>query len=63
MKNVIRALNNFSSVPMWTTTLNKVEVEYMLGELSGTVFCQGLLRELVATKITDNLYKITSKPA
>lgn len=61
MENANRILGNFARVPMYTATVNKKEVEYLLGELSGTVFCNGRLRQLVATPITDNLFSIKTK--
>jgi len=60
MKNANRVLGNLASVAAYTSTVNKAEVEYLLGELSGTVMCRGHLRQLVATPITDNLFSIKS---
>jgi len=60
-KEVSRQLNNMASVPMYQSTMNKAEVEYLLGELSGTVFCQGHLRTIHADPITDNLFKVYTR--
>lgn len=61
LPEVSRALNNLSSVASFQTTLDKKEVEFMFSEYSGTVFCRGHLRTIVATPIANNLFKITSK--
>ena len=61
MENANRILGNFARTPIYTATVNKKEVEYLLGELSGTVYCNGHLRQLTATPITDNLFSIKSK--
>lgn len=58
MKNANRVLDNCARNANYTDTVNKKEVEYLLGELSGTVYCRGHLRQLKATPITDNLFSI-----
>jgi len=58
---VSRHLNNFSSVPMWNTTMNKAEVEFLFTEYSGTVFCGGRLRTIHADPITDNVFKVYTR--
>jgi len=58
MENANRVLDNCARNANYTDTINKKEVEYLLGELSGTVYCHGHLRKLEATPITDNLFSI-----
>jgi len=58
MQNANRVLDNCARNANYTDTVNKKEVEYLLGELSGTVYCRGHLRRLKVTPITDNLFSI-----
>ena len=61
-KEVSRQMNNFASVAAYNAVMSSAEVDYWLENYSDTVFCRGHLRQIVFTKITDNRYKVTSKP-
>jgi hypothetical protein len=60
-ENVSRTLNNFAKVPSWNTTLSSVEVEELFEATGGTVFCYGMLRQIVTEIITNNLFKVYIK--
>jgi hypothetical protein len=57
-----RALNNFSKIPSWNTTMNKQEAEYLLSEYSDSVFCNGSLRQIKVDCITQDLCKVYTIP-
>lgn len=61
MKDVDRNMGNFSSVPLWNTTMNAKEVEYMFENYSDLVICNGRNRRVVVEKITDNLFKVSTR--
>jgi len=58
---VSRQLGNMSSVPMYHSTMNKAEVEFLFREYSGTVICQGRLRTIHADPITNNCFKVYTR--
>ena len=62
IKNEVgRQLNNLSSVPLWNSTMSKAEVEFLFSEYSGTVFCNGVLRQIHVDPITNNLFKVYTR--
>lgn len=60
--NVQRNLRNFSRVPTWNTTMNKLEVNYLFEEHSNSVFCNGHLREIKIDSITEDIFKVYTVP-
>ena len=58
MKNVKRALNNLSSVPMFNTILTKEEVNYLLDTHSDFVICRGIVRTICFDFITPDRAKV-----
>lgn len=60
-RGVDRNMGNFCRIPLWNTTMNAKEVEYMCETYgSMTVICNGHLRDIKIDKITDNCFKIST---
>lgn len=57
-----RTLKNFSVFPISSNTVNPEVLEAMYDMSGGTVYCNGMLRCIVSEKITDNMYKVYTKP-
>lgn len=60
-ENVNRALNNFSSVPIWIAYLSQDEVNELIDCVGDWVFCNGRIREFVFTPLTKDRIKVTTK--
>jgi len=64
MKDVDRNMGNFAQVPLWNTTMNAKEVEYLFSNYgSGMILCNGRLRKIVTEKITDNCFRVYTRRA
>lgn len=60
-EDVNRNLGNFCRVPLWHTTMNAKEVEYMFEINSPEVMCHGRMRTICVDRITDNCFKVYTK--
>lgn len=57
-EDVNRNIVNFCRVPLWNTTMNVKEVEYLFNSTGGWIFCNGHIRDVITDKITDNCFKV-----
>ena len=62
LQEATRHINNFARIPIWNTTADKDVVEMVFNLTGGTVFCNGHLRTIVSKPITDNMFKLETKP-
>lgn len=53
-----RILNNLSRVTSWNSTVNPSTAEEIYESCGGSLYCNGFLRDVVITPITQNLFKI-----
>lgn len=57
-------MGNFCRVPLWNTTMNAKEVEYMCDNYAiDCIICNGHLRKAVFERITDNVFKVYTEKA
>lgn len=57
-ENAERFLKNASRIPLWNAIVTPTDVDDIFNASSGTIFCNGHLREIQVKSITDNTMKI-----
>ena len=62
-KEASRLLRNMSSMAGYHGTCSTAVADYMVENFSMTVFCNGLLRNIVFTPVTKNHYSFKTEAA
>lgn len=56
-----RFLNNAARTPNWTAIVTATDIDDIFNACGGTVFCNGMLREVTVQPITEKTIKISTK--
>ena len=59
--NIARIHGNLWSVPTYSTTVSKIEMDYFLENFDTLAICNGKVRNIKFEKIQDNWYKVFSE--
>ena len=54
-------IRNASQVPMWNALVSQQDVDDIFNATGGTIFCNGMLREVHTKNITERTIKVFTK--
>ena len=59
--NIARIHGNLWSIPTYSATISKIELDYFLKNFDTLAICNGKVRKIKFEKIQDNWYKVFSE--